>query len=158
MPLSYLNLDAAARELMIAEIELDIAAGRLYLSAWLGPAGQEAYPALLQQAAESFDETWLAGEILTGGWLAAGVEASAAQTLAEGEFNRFYIRALCRRAIETGAQLVTYRAKLPEIPRAAAEHRVGQVLDPQSLLAALREAAWNSPLLKPGTGLTVQLI
>ena len=63
MPLFYANLDDALRTRMLAEIEFDRAAGRLYLSAWLTPAGQAAFPDLLRQAAAQRDDGWLASRL-----------------------------------------------------------------------------------------------
>ncbi|MFN0083795.1 MAG: hypothetical protein ACKVX9_00265 [Blastocatellia bacterium] len=156
MPLVYANLDDATRSRMLEEINLYIAAGRLYLSGWLTPAGQAAYSDFLRRAAEWHDDGWLAAEILTGGWLAADAEAEAAQMLAEGEFNRFYMRARCRRAIDEGKKLEVYRAKSPETPRAGLESHVGQVVEPEDLLGRPREGGRSSPLLKPGAGLSVR--
>ena len=46
------------------------------------------------------------------------VPYTAAKTLAEGEFNRFYIRAVCRHVLESGgAEVEIYRAKRVEQPR-----------------------------------------
>lgn len=157
MPLSYSNLDADTRRLMLEEIDLDIAAGRLYLSGWLNLAGQSAFPGLLRRAAEDQDDEWLAGQLRDGDRLATGVEATAAQILAEGEFNRFYMRALCRRAIDEGKKLEVYRVKPPEVPRASLPGRVGQMIEPKVLLSRLRAGGWSSSLLKPGAGLSVKL-
>ena len=86
-----------------------------------------------------------------------GVGVEASRLLAEGEFNRFYMRALCLRAIEEGRTLEVYRAKPPEIPRAGLEGFVGRAVEPEELLGRLREGGWSSPLLKPGAGLSVKI-
>ncbi|MFN0083797.1 MAG: hypothetical protein ACKVX9_00275 [Blastocatellia bacterium] len=41
--------------------------------------------------------------------------------LSEWEFNRFYMQALCRRAIDEGKKFEVYRAKPPEVPREASK-------------------------------------
>ena len=157
MPLFYANLDDALRQRMLAEIELDRTAGRLYLSAWLTPAGQTAFPALLQQAAAQHDAGWLASRLDIREGVDANLGLPASRLLAEGEFNRFYMRALCLRAIEEGRTLEVYRAKPPEIPRAGLEGFVGRAVEPEELLGRLREGGWSSPLLKPGAGLSVKI-
>lgn len=158
MPLSYANLDAGTRRRMLAEIALDRAAGTLYLSDWLSPAGKTVFPDLLQHAAKEHDDGWLALEISFRDLLRPEVEPAMGRLLAEGEFNRFYMCALCRHAINEGQKLKVYRAKAPEVPRAALESRIGQVVEPEELLGRLREGGWSSSLLKPGAGLSVKLV
>jgi len=47
-----------------------------------------------------------------GGYTYVDVPYTASETLSEGEFNRFYVRALCRRAIAEGIPfLEVYRAR-----------------------------------------------
>ena len=66
--------------------------------------------------------------------------SNAPETLAEGEFNRFYIRGLCRRAVEENvAQLVIYRAKTVTHARPESERRIGATVSPGALLADLRQ-------------------
>jgi hypothetical protein len=153
MPFSFLHLDGQTRPLMLDEIAFDVAADKLYLSDRLNNGGRQNYPAYLKQAAELQDEVWFAEQLRSnncfnatfqrrnpkGGFTTVHMPFNAAETLAEGEFNRFYIRGLCRRALETGiAQLIIYRAKPVEKPRAESEQRVGAVLEPSELLQDLR--------------------
>jgi hypothetical protein len=82
--------------------------------------------------------------------------------LAEGEFNRFYIRGLCRRALGAGiAQLIIYRAKTVGSPRAESELRIGATLDPTELLQDLRANIAVETCLGvppgPNSGLCVKL-
>ena len=68
--------------------------------------------------------------------------------LAESEFNRFYIRALARRAIEDGIpHLIVYRAKLVRNPRPESEALVETTLPAEALLADLRAHAQQPPTL-----------
>ena len=112
MGLDYRNLDARTRNLMLVEIEHD--GPRIYLSKNLTPNGEAEYPDLLRAAARSGSDETLAADILSrlnshekprrkksGGFSKAPVmRCNAHQMLAEGEFNRFYLRALALRAIE----------------------------------------------------------
>src|SRR5262245_52245434 len=124
--LNLTNLDPRTRLLMLDEIHQDVASGTLYLSPRLSDRGQADYPELLATAVQAHDEEWLAERLREqdllnateprrkpkGGYTTARVPVTAADTLAEGEFNRFYARALCRRAILDGiSDLVVYRAK-----------------------------------------------
>jgi hypothetical protein len=83
--------------------------------------------------------------------------------LAESEFNRYYIRALARRAIEEGIpELVIYRAKPARNPRPESEARVETTLPAEDLLADLRAHPGDeSPTLGvpsgPNSGLSVRL-
>jgi hypothetical protein len=97
-----------------------------------------------------------------GGFITVRMPFNAAETLAEGEFNRFYIRGLCRRALETGiSQLIIYRAKPVENPRSESELRIGATLEAAELLQDLRaniavETCLGMPP-GPNSGLCVKL-
>lgn len=95
-----------------------------------------------------------------GGYALADVPYTAAGTLAEGEFNRFYIRGLCLRAIEENVpSLVVYRAKAVTNARSESERKIGAGVSPQSLLDDLRSHARLDTALGlppgPNSGLSV---
>src|SRR5262249_36924523 len=117
---------------MLEEIERDVAEGTLYVSPRLSNTGQQNYLTLLREAVRDHDAAWLAAELRgrgrlratesrarpTVGYTTARVPTTAANTFAEGEFNRYYARALCRRALEDRVpELVVYRAKPTRRPR-----------------------------------------
>ena len=89
------------------------------------------------------------------------VPRDAHRTLAEGEFNRFYLRALCLRALDEGHdQLEIYRAKQVASPRAESQARLGARVDVRTLLRDLRkyvgmETVYNLPA--PSSGLSARL-
>lgn len=59
--------------------------------------------------------------------------------LAEGEFNKFYIRALCVRALEEGKNLKVYKTKEVKNPRVESNVKIGEfITDPQRFLNCLR--------------------
>jgi hypothetical protein len=98
----------------------------------------------------------------SGGFTWATVPATAPETLAEGEFNRFYARGLCARALQDGiTQVEVYRGKLVNQPRRGSQAMLGQRIDAESLLADLRSAQGVEPALGlppgPNSGLTVRL-
>jgi hypothetical protein len=153
MGLTYKNLDEKTRRLMLLEIERDISAGTLYVSDNLNPHGQLVYPELIKAAARNGSDLTLAMAI--HGWLNAYekprklksggfskppvMRVNAHEMLAEGEFNRFYIRGVCLRAIEEGAfEVIVYRAKMAEHARAESEQKIGQRIAAEALLRDLR--------------------
>lgn len=89
--------------------------------------------------------------------------AYAAQQTAENEFNKLYIRGVCRFAMESGIEQVeVYRAKT--ISAAPSDHNglLGNAADPQALLSVLRgDTTVEAPPLKEAyftdTGLSVRL-
>ena len=153
MGLVLADLDERTRTLMESEVERDAATGRLYLSGRLSPSGQHRYPDLLRSTIHSGDAESLGAALRKPGLMNAreishsktgtpyekAVPANATETLAEGEFNRFYLRGLCLRAIEDGIpSLEIYRAKAVLDPRPDSIARIGQRVDPKYLLDDLR--------------------
>ena len=147
------NLDQITRQHMTAEIKKDIAADKLYLSTRLTHSGREIWFGLLLDAAlcgtdDSLaallqDRGLLNGSELRkkprGGYSIAQVSATAHITLAEGEFNRFYVRGLCCRAIAQGIpRLELYRAKQGNIPRPESVEKTGLLMDPEVVLVDVR--------------------
>jgi hypothetical protein len=118
MALALVNLDGDTRKLMLDEIDADRAARNLYISSRLSSVGQQDYPSLLKDAAMTFDDSWLAAELRKnarinateerrkpkGGFTTVRVPDTAADTSAEGEFNRFFLRGLCLRALAEGIE------------------------------------------------------
>jgi len=126
MPFDFEDLDDVTREFMLQEIERARDANELYFSKRFNQAGNEAWPDLLLEAAEEHDEHWLAYQLESqhlmkgfegsrtpsGGYTIKFVPHNASETMAEGQFNRFYILGVCRRAINEGQDEVEiYRAK-----------------------------------------------
>jgi hypothetical protein len=161
---------------MLEEIEQDISAGKLYCSPRLSPAGKQLYPELLRNAARSGTDDSLASELRapgrlnateerrkpTGGTTTAKVPITAPETLAEGEFNRFYARGLCRRAMAEGIEsLVVYRAKEVVNPRPESVALIGKSLSGKQLLEDLRANIGTDTALGlppgPNSGLSVKL-
>lgn len=89
------------------------------------------------------------------------VPENAHETLAEGEFNRFYMRGLCRAAMEDGITVEAYRARASANPRPESEALVGREFVPAQLLADLRQhigvdTAFGLPP-GPNSGLSARL-
>jgi hypothetical protein len=149
--LDLANLDSCTRQFMLAELESDVAAGTLYRSPQLTEQGLLQYCRLLRAALESGTEAsfaealWRLQAVMPPGrWQHARAvgpeEALEAATvrLAEREFHRFYIRGLCRRALDQGLHtLEIYRAKPAEAGRAPSEAMIGIRVTATSLLEDL---------------------
>jgi hypothetical protein len=176
---NLIDLDDTTRRYMRAEVERDIAEGGLYPSPRLSPSGRADYPRLLLDAVDGGTPETLASELRRGARLTTHevshrqgrpytkvVPVTAADTLAEGEFNRFYIRGLCARAMAENVDHVeVYRAKAVTNPRTSSTARIGATMDPFALLEDLRihhtADAINTALgvpAGPNSGLSVRLV
>jgi hypothetical protein len=174
MSLNLTNLEDA-RPFMLAEIRADIAAGKLFLSPRLSPTGLKEYPNLLIQAVQSQNDTWLSTQLRTPGYfnsteqrklktglISAKIPSNAPDMLAEGEFNRFYIRGVCLLAIEKGTQLVeVYRAKQVSNPRPESQRLIGTEVNSNALLTDLRANIGLDTIFRlppgPNSGLSVRM-
>ena len=176
MDLNLTNLDERTRNLMLEEIEHDVSNGKLYISPRLNIRGQQEYLRLLKEAVTTHNDSWLASQLRMnglmnteeqrrkpkGGYTIAQVPVTAPDTLAEGEFNRFYIRGLCLRAMMDGIpELVVYRAKEVGNPRRESEALIGARIPPDRLLQDIRTHPGVDTALGlppgPNSGLSVHL-
>lgn len=176
MGLRYENLDDVTRRFMVEEIDMDVQNGPIYISSYLNTRGCDAWPIILREAAERGTDDSLAQAIRrdrclkdrterkkpTGGVTIVNVPVTAAETMAETEFNRFYSRGLCRRAIDEGTpQLEAYRAKPVREPRPETERKIGHRFDAHAVLADLRKEPkdQNATLgfALPNSGLALRL-
>lgn len=176
MALSYENLDSRTRQFMLSEMERDVSAGVLYQSPRLNENGLQQYQSLLKETIQEHDDAWLAVELRQrnlirthesrrkprGGFTIAEVPINAPEMLAEGEFNRFYVRGLCARALEEGiAEVEVYRGKPVNQPRVESQAMIGRRIAAQALLEDLRKSHGVEPSLGlppgPNSGLTVRL-
>lgn len=150
---TFPQLDEATRHLMREEFDEDLERDRVYLGKRLNEAGERAYLAALERTLEDGmpNDLQQALEPLPGDlWIPAitakngrrsTTPRTAAQTLAEGEFNRYYMRAICRRAIEEGdGRVRVRRGKAVSNPRSDRSVQVneGDVLDARAVLDDIR--------------------
>jgi hypothetical protein len=172
--LEFRDLDDRTRQLMLAEVEHDIA-NDLYLSSYFNEQGRDLWPTLLRAAVETGSDVSLAQAIRANGCLKAqttrnlksgpiyvDVPHNAHETIAESNFSRFYIRALCVRAIEDGhGRIIGYRAKQVMEPRAGSDEMIGQNFDAAEVLADVRATMATAPKLKmppgPNSGILAHL-
>jgi len=170
---NFTKLDARTRALMIEEIKRAEESANLYLSARFNDIGARGWVPWLTLAAEQHDEHWLAFQLEAagamkhletrakpkGGYTVAHVPDTAAETMAEGQFNRFYMAAICRRATEDGkADVRVYRAKHRGEPRPESRALEGISRGAGVLLQELRskDLSLKCDLLKPNSGLSIE--
>ena len=86
---------------------------------------------------------------------------TAAETFAEAEFNRLYMRAICLRTLGSGGRtVIVYRGKKVENPREESESKIGVYVPANELLADLRNSQGRETQLgigEPNSGITVKL-
>ncbi len=176
MGIYYENFDAQTRQFMIEELEIDMSGGTLYISPRLNDTGRENWANILREAIQNHNDIWLANQLRvrnymnaqeqkrtrSGGTTIARVPVTAPDTLAEGEFNRFYARGLCARAIANGTtEVEVYRGKDVQQPRPESQLMIGRRINVNSLLNDLRNSQGVEPALGlppgPNSGLTVRL-
>lgn len=176
MSLNYIDLDDLTKKFMLKEIEFDKENNGFYLSNFLNVQVKTVSPSLLEESSQHND-AWLEQEILNRGLLAthyskrkpkstdmtqAKVPHTAAQTLAEGEFNRLYARDLSSRAKAEEIEFVeAYRVKYSENPRPESQAVIGK----KFRLEEIFEDLCNNPgvetslgVLGTNSGITIKLI
>jgi len=178
MGIFYKNLDELTRKYMLEELEWDIVNDNLYINKnlRLTSAGQSKSVELLREAIISYNDDWLANQLRGKGYMEtyeerrsqngkiskARVPINAPETLAEGEFNRYYARGVCKRAITEGIkEVVVYRGKQVKQPRPESEAMIRKRIDAKALLEDLRKSQGVDPALGvphgPNSGLTICL-
>jgi hypothetical protein len=169
------DLDERTRELMGTEVDRDVTSNAIYRSERLTADGNAEWENLLRAAiAEGDVDSFASGLGNPGGKHlnarepkpnapgdSKAVPHNAGQTMAEGEYNRVYIRALCVRATKEGRTLVVYRARPSQNPDPESEAKIGTTVDPQQLLDDLRSSQGVATALglppHPNSGLSVRL-
>jgi hypothetical protein len=175
MPLLYSSLDPTTRRFALAELERDLAGDTFHTSDRVRPAASGEYRALLREAIAYYDDAWLedrAADMLvgfeirhtrSGGTTTAKLPDMAARMLAEGDFNRYYMRGVCARALdEERAVVEVYRARLSVEPRAESAELEGHRLPARDVLEYLRGHPPTdhavAALGRPNSGLSVRLV
>jgi hypothetical protein len=170
------HLDELTRALMLEEFDADSAVGKLYKSSYQSPTGLSKWPDLLRSALAEHDEAWLTRAASpqpywnatyprrnrSGGYTPASVPYTASATLSEGQFVCYYLRAVCRRAVEDGHQVRVVRMQQVSVPRTSSRALIGQLVDPAELLEDLRLNMGIESFLKipggPNSGIGVEIV
>ena len=152
------------------QVHLHLRVDRSRFYRWLKPRlAAAARPTLLPSSrwlAEQVESNQLLRE-LEGGRTPQGAYAvkhipqePAAETLAEGQFNRFYMLGLAKRARAEGlSDLEVYRARDTSSPRAESEAMIGNRIPVDEVEDQLRDtkASLKSPLLQIRSGISLKL-
>jgi hypothetical protein len=168
---AFLNLDDKTRQYMLIEVDAAIKESRLNFSKRFNATGIAKYPQLLREALAIGTEESLDVALKQQGCFNATekqgavtrrVPENAATTFAEGEFNAFYMRGICHRAIGEGHMVEVYRAKESSAPRKASSLIGGNQADPHRVLLLLKNSADGSqrgPKIPAGSnsGLSLRL-
>jgi hypothetical protein len=171
---NFENLDETTRAAMLEAIDEAERSNNIYYSTRFNEAGNRQWLPLLRQAAQEHNEHWLAYQLEanglmkgfegahkpSGGYTIKHVPHTAAETMAQGQFNRFYILGLCKRARAEGiSDLVVYRAQESADPRLESETLIGARLSVDEIESQLKEtrASFKSQLVKPNSGISVKL-
>ncbi len=166
---NYINLDDETRNLMLQEINADIGKGVLYLSDRLNDLGKEKYKLYLIDAVASKDEEELEKILdivihFNPTYLRQGksvkMPTNASTILSQSEFNRYYIRAICLKAISNDIeQIEIYRARESGWSRSESEAKIGTFISAKDLLEDLRNSIGTEPKLFPeiNSGLCIKL-
>jgi len=175
MPLQYESLDPTTRRFAIAELDADMASGAYHSSERIRPTAIAEYQRYLHEALRYYDDRWLeehASDLMvdfeprrtrSGGQAAVKLPEMASRMLAEGDFNRYYMRGVAVRAIEEGRQVVeVYRTRLSMEPRAESAQLEGRRLPAIEVLRYLRGEEASDPAVtalgRPNSGLSVRLV
>ena len=174
MKFKFENLDNEIRDLMTSEIKSDFSNGKLYFSKRFNENGNKLYLQLLLDSVNSGDEESLAIALKQNNCFAemearngkkgvtyAKIPETANQTLAESEFNRYYIRGLALKALVSSLTLTIYRARHSENPRTESEIMIGKQVSADKILNDLRSSIGFDTALGlpagPNSGLSVKL-
>jgi hypothetical protein len=152
MGLNYTHLNESTRRFMLGEFEQ----GGHYISPRLNEAGRARWLGLLKDALQYHTDVWLERELIRRNCFQATelLKSSmggktvtralnkeyCAKALAEGEYNRFYLRGLCHAAkARDYSHLIVVRGKIVPGLSADAQKTVGSAVGVESLLTILRK-------------------
>ena len=156
----FLDLNKRTRTLMLEELDRDIANNAVYLSPRLSARGKADFVDILRITFEKHSLGWISSELYdfgrmadeeeyqrNGVWHRRRIGLMARTTLAEGEFNRYYIRAVCLIAIADRQNVRIYRAKEVEKERPRSERLIGKRRKARKILEDLRTSIGIDPVL-----------
>lgn len=170
---NFEDLDEITREAMLNAIDEAERTNNIYYSTRFNDLGKQQWLPLLKQAALQYDEHWLSYQLEaqqlmkdfegankpSGGYTIKHVPHTASETFSEGQFNRFYILGLCKRArTENIDYLIVYRAKERAGTRPESQSIIGNrfLIDEVESQLKITKNSFNSPLVKPNSGLSVK--
>lgn len=169
------DLDENTQRTMLKEVASDMEQKALYVSSKLNTRVRAKYPQLLMESIKNANPFEFANQVEAGylytprqlrqkeesGMKEVGLEGVA---LAYNEFNRFYIRAICRRALTENKQVRIYCAKTTdtEARKSTIQRAVGKYVNPFAVLVDLRAHIGKNCVLGViggiNLGLSVELV
>lgn len=164
---NFRNLDNETRDYMMEEYNFSLNNNSLYRSKSFNNKGIEIYPELLKKSIKLGDEETLTEDLKglfndteyyerDGKRMERKVSADANTRLARGEFNRFYIRGLCARAISEGiGEVEIYRARESSQRRTESDLKIGNKVSAEKLLDDLRNNIEPKILPEINSGLSI---
>lgn len=171
MALILYHLDTTTRMYMKEEILSDRMHKLVYLDHWLNIKGRKEFAALLTQAAQQYDDSWLAEKLAqedrlhSRSWSQKGqifLTKEISIQMAETAFNRYYIRALCYRALLENQEVVfPYKAKQHIDPLIEQQLQIKPYPSKQ-MLKEMREYVPGTSIVGipggPGSGISIQFL
>lgn len=145
------------RRLMIAELQWSIERNKIYRSKHFTQLGLKEYPLLLEQALLAGNPDSLEESLNVTAYFLPGTPKNAPQIFAWDEFNKYYMRALCRLAQTLpGSRLVVVRGRHSSNPKPESNRLLGTEKNPLKFIAGLREVPKVNPF-GANSGLTLEL-
>ena len=172
MGLNYTQLNETLRRFMLQEFEQ----GGHYISPRLNEGGRARWIGLLKDALQYHTDVWLERELIrrncfvTTEYLKSTMgktvtravnREQVAKTLAEGEFNRFYLRGLCMAARTRGySHLIVTPGRIIPNALTASRKSIGTAVEVNGLLNTLRNNSYKHVDMALGApeGLTIPAV
>lgn len=154
------DLRQHVRECMVKEFLWSRQHNKFYVSKYLTDAGLEHYPALLEEALRNGSPDSLCDCLYASGLWSMAAPKHSIDTFAWDEFNKYYMRALCRWANEHPRfHAIVVRGRHSSSHRSSSDVRLNQPRDPAVFLQQLRvQPAINPFGANSGLTLTLQEI
>jgi len=166
------QLDNKTRETMKEELERDLNGDGPYQSPRLTSEGLRQFPELLKKAIDSVNDLSFSNDlkpyfksieiyIRKGRQYKRKIPSDAHLVLGQGQFNIYYMRAICQIALSQGIEEVEiYRAKQSNEPRRSSQLQIGSKINAIDLLDELRNTSEfgskNFLIGLPNSGLSVK--
>ena len=171
---NFVDLNKTSRQFMLEAIEEAQQSDNIYFSKKFNENGIKQWLSLLKLAASEHNEHWLSFKLEenqlfslfegaqkpSGGYTIKHIPHTAAETIAEGQFNRFYILGLCKLAKSKNIDnLIIYRAKESRNPRPESESLINSTISVDEIEEQLKDtqASFKSKLIQPNSGISLKL-
>jgi len=172
MSFEFRNLDETTRKIMLDEFDNDFKINNWYVSPRLNSNGIKEFPNLIKKAFKDGTEETFTNSIKpiihlneiemssrNGNPYQKRVPVNASKVLGESEFNRYYMIALSKRALNENKSIRVYRGRESSRPRPESEALIGKNLNPEETLNKLKDIInIDAQIPEPNSGITLELI